>query len=142
VQATQPGLADEKIIGLYQLATSGDDPDQIEILLIEPALRKLEIGTPSAGLAYVLKRKEGTNSVADGAADWDDMKMANMALSLFGAKKKADPAELLKTNMNKWRKTSRAAVLMHSAYGAIQDVLAEADDDDALLTKDVEEGDE
>jgi len=43
--------------------------------------------------------------------------------------------------MNKWRKTSRAAVLMHSAYSAIQDVLAEADDDDAV-TKDVEEGDE
>lgn len=66
------------MISLYQSATSGNDPDKVEMGLIEDDLRKLGIK---------LKRKEGVSNVGDGVGTVEDIRSAGLALRLFGLPK-------------------------------------------------------
>ena len=68
---------------LYQQATSGDDPDKVEMGLIDLELR-------TAGIT--LKRKAGKSAIGDGVATIEDLQLgakeATLAVSLFGMGKK------------------------------------------------------
>jgi hypothetical protein len=108
--ASSPNMDESKIITLYQKATSGEDPDKVDMSLIELPLRKANIH---------IKRKEGMTSVTDGVGDIDDLKLATTALSLFGGKPKSlatglPAADASKgggdgaaINMRKWRRVSQ-----------------------------------
>ena len=71
---------------VFWQATSGQDPDKVEMGLIEEELRK-------QGIA--LKRKAGLSSLDDGIATMDDVKTAtktaSVAMSLFGGAKVLSP---------------------------------------------------
>ena len=56
-------------------------------------------------------------SVADGAADWDDMKMASVAVSLFGKKEPKAPPTV--SAVGKWRAAGKNAGRIQSIFAAI-----------------------
>ena len=65
-----PEVGEDALFALYQQATSGDDPDKVEIELIEPEMRKA---------AIKLKRRPGVSSVGDGVATMADLRAAASA---------------------------------------------------------------
>ena len=104
--ASAPTMEEDQMITLFQLATGGDDPDKVEMTLIEMELRKANV---------TLKRKPGKEVAAgDGAGSADDVRLAGMALSLFGAKPPAaaEGQEKQYKFASKWRK---AGLLSRSA---------------------------
>jgi len=72
-----PDMGEDQLISLYQMATSGDDPDKIHMALIVTELRK-------AGI--ILKRNPGKSTVGDGVGSMEDLKAATLALRLFAPK--------------------------------------------------------
>ena len=82
-----PDLLEDQLINLYSQATSGDDPDKVEMGLIDTELRRLGV---------TIKRKAGVTSLDDGIATMDDLKVAvkteSIASTLFGAKKHVSPS--------------------------------------------------
>lgn len=60
-------------------ASGGDDADKIEMTLIENELRKRDIS---------LKRPAGDSGVGDGVGTMEDIKLAGLALTLFGSNSK------------------------------------------------------
>ena len=120
--ASSPNMDESKIITLYQKATSGEDPDKVDMSLIELPLRKANIH---------IKRKEGMTSVTDGVGDIDDLKLATTALSLFGGKPKSLARGLpaadaskgggdgVAINMRKWQK---AGQVLGKSRGLIRDL--------------------
>jgi len=114
-----PGqVSEEQLIALYAQATSGDEPDKVEMGLIESELRKWGIS---------VKRKPGASAIGDGVGTNDDIKAAGVALKLFGhheavqglkpAEDKSEAAMQYKF-ASKWRKASLA---MH-ATSLLQDL--------------------
>jgi len=76
-------IGEDQVMSLFHQASAGDDPDKVDMYLIEPDLRKVGIGTASAGLKYELKRKPGKSSIGDGAADWDDLKAVTKTMGVL-----------------------------------------------------------
>lgn len=99
-----PQLSEDEVISFFQLATAGEDPDKVDMNLIENPLRK-------AGIT--IKRKPGTATMGDGIGTKDDLKMAGMALALFGKKEAAAaPAsddDIKYKFAGKWRKVGLAS---------------------------------
>jgi hypothetical protein len=87
MMTSAPELAEEDLIRLYQMATSGEDPDKVEMGRIDPELRKMGI---------TIKRKSGTTSLDDGIATMEDIKTVvkteKLAANLFGVKTPAAAA--------------------------------------------------
>jgi len=101
VAASAPEVSEERMISLYQMATSGPDPDQIEMALIVPELRKEGIR---------LKRKAGMSSVGDGIGTNDDIRAATMAIKLFGSDTRRSSASAVpKKFASRWKSVGLAA---------------------------------
>ena len=106
--ASKSDMGEDQIIALYRKATSGDDPDKIDMRFIENSLRKLNI---------TLRRPAGASAFDDGVVDMSDVKMATTALMLFGGgpKKPATAAaaqassDSLGSNITKWKNAGLAA---------------------------------
>jgi hypothetical protein len=101
VAASAPEVSEERMISLYQMATSGPDPDQIEMALIVPELRKEGIR---------LKRKAGMSSVGDGIGTNDDIRAATMAIKLFGSEgRRSSTSAVPKKFASRWKSVGLAA---------------------------------
>lgn len=95
--ASKPDIGEEQLLALYQQATSGQDPDKVEMILIADELRHMGVQ---------LKRKAGTSSVGDGVLTHKDLQMASLAFTLFGKQERDEPACKF---ASKWRKAGMAA---------------------------------
>ena len=95
-----PGLGDEPLCTLYQIATSGDDPDRIDMALIIDELRERGIQ---------LRRKPGVSSIGDGVGTADDMRAAKLAIQLFSTSTEAEEADTEYRLVSKWRKVGIAS---------------------------------
>ena len=77
--AAAPDLPENDLIRMYQVATSGDNPDEPDFKLIDSMLRKRGI---------VLKRKGGITVDTVKAQHIDDLKTLSTVSTLFGGSKK------------------------------------------------------
>lgn len=121
LNASSSTISEDLIIDLYQKATSGEDPDSIEMVLIEGHLRKNSI---------TLKRKAGASSVNDGVGTMEDVKAASIAISLFGVKQPklslgAGSSDGVDANMDKWK---RAGLLAGKTRGLIRELFENESD--------------
>jgi hypothetical protein len=94
-----PQLDEERLVALYQQATSGDDPDKVEMGLIEGELRK-------AGME--LKRKPGVSAIGDGVGTQDDIKAAGLALKLFAKPVEQSVEQHAQKFASSWKRYSLA----------------------------------
>ena len=98
---SSPGLDDEPLCALYQMATSGDDEDQINMSLIVFELRRLGIE---------LKHKPGKGSMGDGVGTTDDIKAATTALTVLSfLDGKSKPPKKEYRFASKWKKVGMAS---------------------------------
>jgi len=103
-----PDMDEERMVALYQQATSGEDPDKVSMALVEGELRKADIK---------LRRKPGRGSLGDGVGTNDDIRAASIALTLFGHHEEQHEEELHQEApthayrfASKWRTAGLAAM--------------------------------
>lgn len=112
--ASSPEMAEADLVGLYQKATSGEDPDQVELILIVENLRKLGVK---------LVRPAGATAIGDGVGTKEDVFAAaaiSSALRMFSPKKSVI-SEGIMANMSKWQRVGLQAGKARSILKGILD---------------------
>ena len=116
--ASAPDIEEDRLLNLYQMATSGEDPDKVEMGLIDGELRK-------AGVK--LKRKEGSTAIGDGVASKEDIqeagKTAKMAMTLFGDKLGGGPGVGAAAKLaSKWKTLGSVFQVNKRAHSILKDL--------------------
>jgi len=103
MEAAGPDLPESVLLDLYRRATSGNDPDKVQMVLIVDQLRKMGI---------TLKRPAGVNSFGDGVGTSEDVQLAVTAIKLFGSPANKGGLQIgdgIVANMTKWQKVGLEA---------------------------------